>query len=286
MMPAPGETPLLVVGGSSRIGQALRSQTAAMQQAGLSPIWQSRRQKTPDLFWDVLATPCPKGAASGVVLGLAGVINGGADALALNTDLALAACRAAADQGAKHIFLASSAAVYGASDVPIPEAAAVNPARPYGLAKVAMERAVLDWQFAGGPGVTILRIGNIAGLDALLGNLSPGKTVQLDRVAGQQGGPTRSYIGPETLARVLAQLAGLAATGMPLPQVLNVAAGPAVSMVSLLDAAGADWVFRDPTGDVIARVELDTRLLQSLVDIPHSTWQADAMVAEWRGLKK
>jgi nucleoside-diphosphate-sugar epimerase len=280
------ETPFLVVGGSSRIGQVLRSQTAALERAGLSPIWQSRQQSTPDLFWDVLAEPCPKDAASGVVMCLAGVINGGVEALALNTDLALATCRAAADQGARHVFLASSAAIYGASDAPIPETAEPKPARPYGVAKASMERAVLDWQFAGGPGVTILRIGNIAGLDMLLGNLSPGKSMQLDRVSGQQGGPVRSYIGPVTLARVLAQLAGLAAEGKPLPRVLNIAAGPAVSMASLLDAAGAEWGFRDPTGDVIARVELDTRLLRDLVKIPHTAWQAGAMVAEWRELKK
>jgi nucleoside-diphosphate-sugar epimerase len=220
-----------------------------------------------------------------VVLCLAGVINGPPAALGVITDLALAACRAAAAQGARHVFVTSSAAVYGASDADISESDRPNPARPYGAAKLAMERAVLDWQGDAGPRVTILRIGNIAGLDALLGNLVPGKTVQLDRIDGQDGGPERSYIGPMTLARVLAQLAGLAAAGAALPQVLNVAAGPAVSMAALLDAAGADWTFRTAADGAIARVALETNLLRGLVDIPRSAWTAKAMVAEWRGMR-
>jgi hypothetical protein len=149
-----------------------------------------------------------------------------------------------------------------------------------------MERAALGLYRQGGPGLTILRIGNIAGLDALLGRVQAGVTTQLDRVDGRVGGPVRSYIGPKTLGSVLAQLSVMAARGQSLPKILNVAAAPPVSMADLLDAAGADWAYREPGPDLIPRVELDTTLLRSLIDIPTSAGQAAQMVAEWRGLAK
>jgi hypothetical protein len=73
---------------------------------------------------------------------------------------------------------------------------------------------------------------------------------------------------------------------MPLPPVLNVAAGPAVSMASLLDAAEVEWAYREPADGVIPRVEFDLSLLRAFVDIPPGSWQAETMVAEWRGLAK
>jgi nucleoside-diphosphate-sugar epimerase len=285
-MSDPVAVPLLILGGNGRIGRAMRGQEAVFRQVGLAPVWQSRRPDAGFLSWDILTEPCPKGAARGVVLCLAGVINGSPEALALNEALAMAACKAAAEQGARHVFLASSAAVYGPSSGVLDEAAETRPPGAYGAAKLAMERAALDWQAEGGPGLTILRIGNIAGFDALLGGHQAGVAVGLDPVEGQEGGPVRSYIGPVSLAVVLARLAGLAAAGHPLPKVLNVAASPPVSMAELLDAAGIDWQFRAPNPAVIARVELETSLLHELIDTGPAAGQAAAMVAEWQGLAK
>jgi nucleoside-diphosphate-sugar epimerase len=278
--------PLLILGGNGRIGRVLRNHQAAFQNAGLAPSWQSRTVSSDYLHWDILTQPCPAGAARGVVLCLAGVIRGEPEALALNVDLAMAACRAAAEQGARHVFLVSSAGVYSPSSELLTENSDTTPDRPYCVAKLAMERAALAWRHEGGPGLTILRIGNIAGLDALLGGVRPGQTAELDRIEGQVGGPLRSYIGPATLASVIAQLVGRAAKEMPLPPVLNVAAGPAVSMASLLDAAEVEWAYREPADGVIPRVEFDLSLLRAFVDIPPGSWQAETMVAEWRGLAK
>lgn len=281
-------TPLLIVGGTGRIGRALRRQDAAFEAAHLRPIWQSRAQTPGFMAWDILAEQCPAGAARGVVLCLAGVIRGGPTELARNEALALAACSAAAEQGARHVFLASSAAIYGPSDSALSEQARPAPPGPYGAAKLMMERAAArvarDWHRADGPGLTILRIGNIAGFDALLGGMIPGTSVWLDPVEGQRGGPVRSYIGPLTLGAVLAQLMGLAATGKRLPRVLNIAAAPAVSMADLLVAAGADWGYGQPDPAVVPRVELDTGLLRRLVDMPAQAGQAAALVAEWRSM--
>lgn len=278
--------PLLILGGNSRIGRAMRGQEPVFQQAGLAPTWQARRPDPGYLNWDILAEPCPEGAARGVVLCLAGVIHGPPETLRLNETLAMAACKAAADQGARHVFLASSAAVYSPSQGPLNEGAETQPPGAYGAAKLAMEQAALDWHQDSGPGLTILRIGNVAGFDALLGGHRAGAPVGLDPVDGQEGGPVRSYIGPTSLAVVLARLAGLAADGHSLPKLLNVAASPPISMANLLNTAEIDWQFRKPNPAVIARVELETALLRGLVDIPPAAGQAAAMVAEWQGLAK
>jgi hypothetical protein len=129
--------------------------------------------------------------------------------------------------------------------------------------------------------LTILRIGNIAGFDTLLGGLRPGVPARLDPVEGQASGPIRSYIGPVTLARVLSQLATLAAQDAALPSVLNIGAG-AVAMGDLLDAAGAEWTFGPKNPKVIPRVKLDITCLQNLVDLPPDAGQAATIVAEWR----
>lgn len=278
--------PLLIMGGDGRIGQALRAQALAFEAVGVRPLWQSRSPKPGAMTWDILAEPCPQGAASGVILCLAGVIRGTPETLALNEALAMAACRAAAVQGARHVFLASSAAVYGASDMALSEQAIPAPLGDYGRAKLAMENTALGWQQPDGPGLTILRIGNIAGLDALLGGLKPGQPAQLDPVIGQSGGPVRSYIGPLSLGAVLVQLVGNAVAGKPLPKILNIAGAPPVRMGDLLDAAGADWRYGAPNPAVLPKVELDVRLLAECVDLPPSAGQAAAMVAEWRDLAK
>lgn len=271
--------PFLVMGATGRIGQVIRGQTLAPE---LRPIWQSRRPKSGFLTWDMLAEPCPNGAASGVTMCLAGVIQNGPGDLAQNESLALAACRAAVEQGGKHVFLASSAAVYGSSPNLLREDTSLAPIGAYGEAKAAAERSAQAALAGGEPGLTILRIGNIAGLDALLGAMKPDVPVRLDAVAGQPGGPVRSYIGPVSLARVLVQLAGLAARGVVLPRVINVAAG-AVSMADLLDAAGANWSFGGLNPTVIPRVEMDVTVLHHLVDLPPQAGDPAAMVAEWRG---
>jgi len=280
----PNPIPLLILGGDGRIGQALRGQMGLFRSLGLTPVWQSRRAKPGFLRWDILVEPCPDGAASGVVLCLAGVTRGSRDALAQNEALAMAACAAAQTQGGRHVFLASSAAVYGRSDVAVSEQILTAPIGAYGQAKLAMEQAALGWHRAHGPGLTILRIGNIAGLDTLLGGVKRGQTALLDPVMGQTGGPIRSYIGPQSLGVVVAKLAGTAALGQPLPKVLNVAVAPAVSMGDLLDAADVRWRFGPSNPDVIAKVDLNVSLLAGLIGLPPSAGELDMMVAEWKGL--
>lgn len=242
----------------------LRRAWAGGLPAPLEAVWSSRKD------WDILkATPrLPEGC---VILHLAGATRGPA----VNDAAALA--QAVCAQGARHVFLASSVAVYAPASQDLDEDTPPAPPGPYGAAKLAMERAV-----AGRSDVTCLRIANVAGADALLGGAQVGRAVTLDPVPGQAGGPIRSYIGPQRLAGVLAALALRAATGQPLPAVLNIATQPAVSMAALLQAAAMDWHFGPVNPAVVPRVTVSTKRLAALVPLPPA--DASALIADWRGL--
>ncbi len=277
---------LFLTGAEGRLGRLLAAAWAARPPAGPAPVWSARRPgREGVLGWDLLAGPAPAAlAGAGVLVNLAGVT--AAPRAGANAALACAALDAAAAAGVGHVFLFSSAAVYG----PVPAGAAAEDAPPapgsaYGADKLAMEAAALDWRRAAGPGapgVTLLRLGNVAGADALAAGLARGGPVALDDVGppGAPRGPVRSYIGPATLARVLAALAALAVQGRALPQLLNLAAPAPVAMEALLAAAGAPWRFVPAPPGAVARVVLDTARLQALAPVLPQEGTAAAMMAE------
>lgn len=247
---------------------------------GLLPVWQTRRStgQPDELVWDILHDPVPKTLPQGaVILHLAGSTARQAAAYAEHAPLARAIARAAADLGAIHILHASSAAVYGIGEGDHREDETTNPPHPYGMAKVEAEQA-----FAGPVPVTRLRIGNIAGADALLGN--PAARLMIDPIPRQNGGPERSYIGPVVLAQVLGRLAQMVAAGANLPDVLNVVQVPAVAMADLAVAAGRDWGWGPENPQAIARVALSADRLALLVpEIPAAS--ARGLVADLSSLK-
>lgn len=276
----------IVLGATGRLGGILRRSWGADPLAGggdpapaTSVIWAARHPGSGCVACDPLGDPqglaaLARGAKA--VLCLAGVTPAaaanGAD-FADDARLALAAMAAGEAVGA-HTFLCSSAAVYGRAGGILRDDAAPSPAAPYGQSKAAMEAAVLARAAETGQGVTILRIGNVAGADAILGGWREGFT--LDRFADGTT-PARSYIGPATLSRVLATLMGMRA----LPPVLNIAAPGVVEMGALLEAAGLPWTPRPAPETAIARVELATDRLTALVPLAPAT--PEALVAEWRG---
>jgi len=200
-----------------------------------------------------------------------------------NATLALAALAAAAAGGVGHVFLLSSAAVYG--PVPAGTAAEDTPLCPvgaYGAAKAAMEAAAAAVPRPGRAGLTFLRLANVVGADALGASLTAGGPVVLDDFGppGAPAGPVRSWIGPATLARLLARLAALAAAGRALPGVLNVAVPAPLSMEAVAAAAGRPVRFRPAPAGAVARVVLDTRRLQALAPVAAGEATAAAMVAE------
>lgn len=278
---------LLVVGATGKLGRFLRAAWGAHPPAAFRPLWQSRRPVAGAdwVAWDPLSgNPMPRADA---VLMLAGVTAGPPAALALNTALAEAACAAAARVGAGRVFLASSLAVYGATNAgPATEATPPAPLRPYGQAKCTMESAAAAWRAEAGPGapaVTVLRIGNVVGADALAPALASRRRVTLDRFPGG-GGPVRSYIGPGSLAGVLARLTARAVAGAVLPEVLNLAAPGGVAMADLAGAAGLPVVWQPAPAGAIENAVMDVTRLMALAPLPPGASHPAAMLAELHAL--
>jgi nucleoside-diphosphate-sugar epimerase len=223
------------------------------------------------MVWNIAADPAPSWPAKPIILHLAGQTAGDFTALAENRLATLTLCRTAFARQAAHVFVMSSAAVYPPTAGELTEDTPPHPPGDYGKAKLAAEVAA---QSVLTRGLTLLRLGNLAGADMLLTQARRGP-VLLDPVAGQSAGPERSYIGPRVLARVLAAL--IAQTSR-LPAVLNLAQAPALGMADLLNAAGADWNFGPPRAGAVARVALSVDRLAGLVDLPPAT--AESVVAD------
>lgn len=291
----------VVLGASGRIGSLLR----AHWPGHLLPLGLQGRQKPaaylPGENW-TLFSPLIEPAAlmefiadAEVVLCLAGPVPGRAAADADMADhwrLAEALVRAAARlrdqrQGegkAPRVLLASSAAVYGPQAGLLDESKPLLPTTAYGEAKAEMERRAKILGQALEVPVTSLRIGNIAGLDAILGGWRPGFV--LDRFATGHS-PRRSYIGPASLTRILAALVAVP----QLPASLNLAQPGAIEMADLLRAAGHPFAMRAAPAEAIPEVLLDLSLLarcladteaESLLKKPATPTE---LCAEWAQLE-
>ena len=278
---------LLVLGGSGRLGALLRRAWQRPGAAGLVPIWQARRPSDfaafggPTVVFDPLADPGALQAAvhaADVVLLLAGPTRGSARELAVHADLARAVLDTMPGQP---VILASSAAIYGAPPSgTCHEADTPAPLSDYGRAKLAMETVA-----AKVPGAIVLRIGNVAGADALLGVQPPPGGRVLDILPGGHA-PRRSYIGPQALAAALGRLARLAATERALPGLLNLALPGAVGMDALLQAAGESWRAQPAPPGVIDTVALDVTRAQDLGLVPEWPATAQQIVADLHGLER
>lgn len=275
---------LLVTGASGRVGRllagfwaksgaavALQRRSAGALTEGLSELrWAPLEGDASLRAW------VQKQGAPRAMLVLAGATPGTGRDLALNRPLAEACLSAARAVGIRRVLVASSSAVYGGGRAqPWHESDPVQPATPYGRAKAAMEDACDRWR-AQGLEITCLRIGNVAGADALL--LNAGKpAVKIDRFANG-GGPVRSYIGPGSMARVLLALARLPGA---LPHTLNLAAPVPVAMEDLADAAGLPWRWQDAPAAAVARFTLDCSALAALVPVDAAESTAANIVAQW-----
>lgn len=274
---------VLVTGAEGRVGRLLRLVWAEGAQVPFQPIWSSRRPSDPsDVTWDIEHGPSPSIARGSGILHLAGVLRGDAAALHSNQSMALAVCKSALTAGARHIFLASSAAVYGSSAENLVEVRAPAPLTAYGHSKLAMERDALSWALdagPGAPGVTCLRIGNILGADTLFGQSTDGQEILLDPIDEGGDGPLRSYVGPQTLAGILATLLEKVALGIRLPPILNIASPNPVYMADLLTAARRPYRFGPSRSDTIPKVQLSTKRLADFVHLPNA--DAGEIVKDW-----
>lgn len=265
---------LVVTGSAGRIGRILSTVWATHALPDFPVVWTSRSSGP---WRDLLAgplSPCHKDA---IILHLAADLSDRPGALERSVDMARNVADAARRGGARHILLASSAAVYGPSDRDLDETAACRPCGPYGRAKLNAEHAC---KAAGGAvPVTALRIANVVGADALIGNARQGSRLWLDPVPDRPGGPLRSWIGPVTLAQCLAALVGHLRAGRRLPPVLNIANAVPFFMADLLDAAKLDWAYGPPDPATLPQLTLATGRLSRIVPLVSAS--PASLIAEW-----
>ena len=269
----------LVMGATGRIGRLLQSHWCSAEIAN-QLLWQGRSPvgldgMAPQVIVQPLTQPAQlaQAATGRQILCLAGAVPGRGN-VADNWPLAAATLRAAAP--GQRVILCSSAAVYGDQTGLLTETSPLHPVTAYGQAKCEMEQRSTALAAELGVRLCLLRIGNIAGLDACLGGWTPG--FQLDQF-GDGSTPVRSYIGVSTLAQLLAELLAHS----QLPPVLNLAQPGLIEMGALLTAAGLDWRARPAPHSAIAKVQLDTTLLQNVVRVLGA--DAVQMVQEWRWLE-
>ena len=262
---------LLVTGSTGRIGRMLRLVWVGADAPPLPMLWQGRKHDQDiDIPWDIAADPAPPLPQGLIVLHLAGRVAGSAAVLAENRLMTAALCHAARENLARHVFVMSSVAVYPPVAALIAEECPARPISPYGQSKLEAEQAAAKTLHGSATGLTLLRLANLAGADALLGQPAD-RTLTLDPIANQPRGPQRSYIGPHALARVLERLVALAAQGETLPRLLNLAQPPVVAMADLLDARGQVWHFGPARTAAVPSVGVATDRLAALLPLPTLT---------------
>ncbi len=297
-MPMTNAFPTLLVGASGRVGRMVLHHWPRMA-AGV-PLMVSQRQPAAGVAgafqWAPLEGPrglldhlsrIEPGSAPATLLMLAGITPGpnvDETAMAGNRLLAEACIAAARAAGIARVLLASSSAVYGVdpAGVAFAETTPPRPTSAYGRAKLDME-AVGSAARETGLEVCILRIGNVAGADALLAPLTgrpvdPARPLRIDGFADGLG-PLRSYIGPGTLARVLAVLAQ---HPVPLPRILNLAAPAPVRMVDLARAAGWPFELTAAPANASQNITLDCSLLTRLCPMTKDDSLPNVMVRQWK----
>ena len=139
-------------------------------------------------------------------------------------------------------------------------------------AKLEMENNALSH----GIQATMLRIGNVAGADALLGQA--GLHRKLDRFPSGNG-PVRFYIGPKGLSSALISLVHCIISGIPLPARLNVAERGGIAMVDLCKAAGLEITWQPAPATALEAVVLDVTCLGDLISVRDA--DARDIVADW-----
>jgi nucleoside-diphosphate-sugar epimerase len=284
-MQEPKSKTWIVTGASGRIGKMVMRRWQLQPPPGIVFVPQYRRPTPGGLLWNMVSGPDQLErwiSANGPVDGLL-VLSGatpkpGAN-MQDNLDIVQAAINAAKSTGIKRMLVASSSAVYGTGgSTALTEAMPAKPETPYGAVKAAAE-ALCKNQADAGLDITCMRIGNVAGADALLG-ANQSTPIKLDQFPDGHG-PLRSYIGPETFADVMTALALFSGR---LPPVLNIAAQKPVTMQALLEAAQMPWTFVTAGAGAAQSVVLNTELLGSLFDFGANAAEAAEMIRQLNAL--
>ncbi|WP_171909453.1 NAD(P)-dependent oxidoreductase [Rhodobacter sp. 24-YEA-8] len=258
------DTTVIVTGAAGRVGSILKRVWTAAPPPALQFLWSSR-QAAPGIRWEIGAGPAPAWPRDAILLHLAGTT--GARDPGANPGVIPPVLKACRQNHVRHLVCLSTAAVYAPGPVPARESDPPAPPGPYGAAKLEAERLLV----ASGLPLTILRLGNLAGADALLTPRPPGQDIRLDPVADMPGGPLRSWIGPLTFAQALAALLGRIAAGETLPPVLNIVQAPPLGMADLLRASDLAWGWAAPNPKVVHIATQDNAALAALLPLPSAS---------------
>lgn len=261
----------VILGASGRVGRMLcRLWQAGVLDFGGTPLWQFRGPVTEPyqtLTWDILRQTPPD------IRPVSVICLAGGPGVAENAALAQAAVTFA--KGAPLLF-ASTQAVYGPQPGVLREGDPCQPQGDYGTTKLAAEQGLAPRANA-----TSLRIGNVVGADMLSLKMTEG-VVTLDQFPDGQG-PRRMMIGPLAFGQACIDL--LALTDRP--PVLNLAQPGLVAMEDMLEAAGADWHWQTAPSTALPALEMDLRLIQSLITLPPADparMLEEAKAAGWEGV--
>ena len=178
-----GDKYVVVTGSSGRLAGLLQKYWEIEPPEGLNVLW-AGRTKDVDIFWDMMGDDQPLLPKGAVVLHLAGLIRGTVQELSQNAAMIKPLVEACQASQAKGILFASTAALYR-QDGTLGQEEIVDPVNDYGRSKLEAEAELA--RLAHDLPYLSLRIGNVAGADALLGQ-DPSRMIQLDPVAGREGG--------------------------------------------------------------------------------------------------
>jgi len=264
----------IVVGSTGNVGQLLApfwESTGAsilLQYRGTAPVTNTDHL----IMWDPNEGPnalkhwISANELPSCMIILAGVTPRSGKDLFLNAKIISNCLEACKNLSIPRVLVASSSAVYGNYlDRPFSEYDVPRPINNYGKSKLEMEKVCMHWSNQSLQ-VTSLRIGNIAGADALLMQaLQSGFTDLFIDQYDDGGTPQRSYIGPKTLADTLIKLANYSDS---LPRVLNVGASVPVEMGLLANAAGLTWSKKVAKSPRSQRIILDCTRLWGIIPEP------------------
>ncbi len=281
----------LLVGGSGRVGRMVVNVWDRQPNRMVRGVLQGRGSQvitnSSSLRWDPLQGSAELqgwvntyGPFKGMVV-LAGITPNSGQDLSLNKTIVENCLAAAKLVGISRVLVASSSAVYGIGDgSPFSEAASCTPVNEYGRSKLEMEHACEDFR-GNDLEVCCLRIGNVAGADALLLNIKNSETytpISIDIFADGRG-PLRSYIGPKTLSMVIDTLV---LQTYKLPSILNIAAPSPIHMDVLANAAGHPWVPKKPKNQSHQNISLDCSLISEIYPFTVSEGTASEIVMQWK----
>ena len=282
---------VLIIGSSGRIASMMRCNW----DLGLSieVIWHYRKKEDvqynlipnqSEIFFDPMdydASVVHKLEGVDTVVCLAGISFGTQSELFLNTQLAEASLKLSEDIGAKQLFYASSAAVYGYGNS-LTEQDAANPVSDYGQSKLDAERFLEKSN--SDVSIISMRMGNALFADSITGQLKPPPLENLIYLDFFPNGRSlcRSYIDSISLSRIINSLSDSTLNGF---NILNVASIEEIEADQLLNKLKVPWIKNNRAKWDGQKITISTMLLQELLIKSNLSKDWTKSLHDWSNIK-